>query len=67
MDTHLIRLAWSIVDKTPLPQKQSFTVGDRIGDILSTIDRQTAISPHERQQIHQYLVSRQHLLTELYQ
>ncbi|MGD1897014.1 MAG: hypothetical protein ACFB16_08690 [Phormidesmis sp.] len=67
MDASLIRLAWSVVDQTPIPRQQNLTSRDRIGAVLSAIDQQAVLSPQERQQIHQYLLARQHLLTDLYQ
>lgn len=67
MDSRLIRLAWSVVDQTPIPQQADLTLEDRLGAVLRAIDSQITLSPQERQQIQQYLMSRQHLLTELYQ
>ena len=60
MDASLIRLAWSVVDQTPIPRQQNLTSRDRIGAVLSAIDQQAVLSP-------QYLLARQHLLTDLYQ
>lgn len=66
MDSHLIRLAWSVVDRTPIPQRPNLTLEDRLDAVLSAIEDQISLSPQERQQIQQYLMSRQHLLSELY-
>lgn len=67
MDTKLMRLAWSVVDETPLPQRQNLSLGDRFGALLQAVENQATLSPQERQQIQQYLLERQHLIAELYQ
>ena len=67
MSPNLMRLAWSVVDQTVIPQRQSLTLGEQIKAVLSEIDNRAVLSPHERQHILQYLVSRQHLLQALYQ
>ena len=66
MNSHLIRLAWSVVDKTPIPQRSDFTLEDRLSAVLSAVEEQISLSPQERQQVQQYLTSRQHLLIDLY-
>lgn len=67
MDINLMRLAWSAVESTPLPQGRCLSLGEQISEILLEIENRAALSPQELQQIRQYLFSRQHLLTDLYQ
>ncbi|MEM9088354.1 MAG: hypothetical protein AAGC93_06370 [Cyanobacteria bacterium P01_F01_bin.53] len=67
MDIDLMRLAWSVVDETPISRRRNLSLGDRIGVVIHEIENRVTLSPQERQQIQQYLLERQHLITELYQ
>ncbi|MFK8182683.1 MAG: hypothetical protein AB8B99_04860 [Phormidesmis sp.] len=67
MDTNLIRVAWSVVDETPIPPKKHLSLAESFGAIVRELESRVTLSPNERQQIRQYLLERQHLITELYQ
>jgi len=67
MDAKLMRLAWSVVDETPLPQQRNLSLSERFGTLLQAVENHAALSPQERQQVQEYLSERQHLITELYQ
>lgn len=67
MDTNLIRMAWSVVDETPIPNQRNLSLAERIGTVIRELESRVTLSPQERQQIRQYLLERQHLITELYQ
>ncbi len=67
MDIDLMRLAWSVVDETPFPRRRNLSLGERISAVIHEIENRVTLSPQERQQIQQYLLERQHLITELYQ
>ena len=66
MDANLIRVAWSVVDETPIPSQENLSFGDRISAVMKEVESKVTLSPHERQQIRQYILERQHLITELY-
>ncbi|MEO1445033.1 MAG: hypothetical protein AAFV46_02130 [Cyanobacteria bacterium J06635_11] len=66
MNTDLMRLAWSVVDETPLPRQQTLSLSERIGALIHEVEKRVVLSPQERQQIQQYLIERQHLITDLY-
>lgn len=67
MDAKLMRVAWSVVDETPLPRQRNLSLGDRFGALRQAVENQATLSPQERQEIQDYLAERQHLITELYQ
>ena len=62
-----MRLAWSVVDQTAIPRRHNLSLGEQIKAVLGEMDNRAVLSPHERQEVQQYLVSRQHLLQALYQ
>lgn len=66
MDANLVRVAWSVVDETPIPPEQNVSFGDRISAAIQELENRITLSPQERQQIRQYILERQHLITELY-
>ena len=66
MDASLIRVAWSVVEEAPIPSQENLSWADRMGALIRELESRVTLSPHERQQIHQYLLERQHLITELY-
>ena len=66
MDANLIRTAWSVVEETALPAQANFSWGEQLGAVIKELESRVTLSPQERQQIRQYLLERQHLITEMY-